>query len=98
MSVTINQGFRCDENAEWHLLEGCQDPLNKKLVICMVCGEGIPADQFFVGVKKTCPDCGIYLEMVKAERPNGDYDRFLVHYTDEKNASCADDFYKRLAS
>jgi hypothetical protein len=64
----------------------------------MVCGEDVSRSDFAFGFKVDCPDCGIYLEVVKAKRPNGDVDEFLVHWADKKNESCANDFYSRISA
>jgi len=95
MSVMIDMPYN-GYDAEWHKLEECKDMRNEDRVVCMVCGEDVPRQKFAFGFKVDCPDCGIHLEIVKAERPNGDVDEFLVHYESEKNTGCANEFYERI--
>ena len=85
----IDHPYKGDDHAEYHPITACkfEDEL-----VCMVCGEAHPHNVFKPNEPITCQDCGIYLEEVCIPSMGV----FLVHYTDETNATCAEDFYNRF--
>lgn len=85
------ESYKSDEAAEFHFLHTCKDLRNENRLVCMVCGEDIPREQFANGATVTCPDCGIFLEEIETEEG-----KYLVHFTSEENATCAEDFYGRI--
>ena len=85
------EAYKSDANAEFHFLHTCKDLVNENRLVCMVCGEDVPREQFANGATVTCPDCGIYLEEVSTTEGN-----YLVHFTGKENENCANDFYKRM--
>lgn len=80
VEVVDHKGFE----AETFPIDMCRGLVDPTELICMVCGEGVSADEFSTGKVIDCPDCGVHLEVAHGR---------LFHWESTANEGCCAEFY-----